>query len=92
MKIVEEINQISRIINSVNEVVATISTSVQEQSAATEEIASSDEYSVEHDSDDSVHLLDGERSIRVSMPYHIWLDLCQETVHRHIMKHRREDD
>jgi methyl-accepting chemotaxis protein len=36
---VEEINQISKIINSVNEIVATISTAVGEQSAATEEIA-----------------------------------------------------
>jgi methyl-accepting chemotaxis protein len=36
---VEEINQISTIINSVNEIVATISTAVGEQSAATEEIA-----------------------------------------------------
>jgi methyl-accepting chemotaxis protein len=36
---IEEINQISRIINSVNEVVATISTAVTQQSAATEEIA-----------------------------------------------------
>ncbi len=34
-----EINQISTIINSVNEIVATISTAVGEQSAATEEIA-----------------------------------------------------
>jgi methyl-accepting chemotaxis protein len=37
---VEEINQISKIINSVNEIVSTISISVGEQSAATEEIAS----------------------------------------------------
>jgi len=37
---VEEINQISKIINSVNEIVATISIAVGEQSAATEEIAS----------------------------------------------------
>lgn len=36
---VEEINQITKIINSVNEIVATISTAVGEQSAATEEIA-----------------------------------------------------
>ena len=36
---VEEINQISTIINSVNEIVATISSAVGEQSAATEEIA-----------------------------------------------------
>ncbi len=36
---VTEINQISKIINSVNEIVATISTAVGEQSAATEEIA-----------------------------------------------------
>ncbi len=36
---VAEINQISKIINSVNEIVATISTAVGEQSAATEEIA-----------------------------------------------------
>ncbi len=36
---VEEINQISKIINSVNEIVATISTAVGEQSSATEEIA-----------------------------------------------------
>lgn len=36
---VEEINQISTIINSVNEIVATISAAVGEQSAATEEIA-----------------------------------------------------
>lgn len=36
---VEEINQISKIINSVNELVATISIAVGEQSAATEEIA-----------------------------------------------------
>ena len=36
---VEEINQITKIINSVNEIVATISSAVGEQSAATEEIA-----------------------------------------------------
>ncbi|MGE4560960.1 MAG: methyl-accepting chemotaxis protein [Desulfobulbus sp.] len=36
---VEEINQITKIINSVNEIVATISTAVGEQSSATEEIA-----------------------------------------------------
>ncbi len=36
---VDEINQISKIINSVNEIVATISIAVGEQSAATEEIA-----------------------------------------------------
>ncbi|MDD2466330.1 MAG: methyl-accepting chemotaxis protein [Desulfobulbus sp.] len=36
---VEEIKQISKIIDSVNEIVATISTAVGEQSAATEEIA-----------------------------------------------------
>ncbi len=35
----EEINEISKIINSVNEIVATISIAVGEQSAATEEIA-----------------------------------------------------
>jgi len=52
----------------------------------TTELASSDEFSVEHDSDDMVHLLDGERSIRVTMPYHVWLDLCQETVHKHLVK------
>jgi methyl-accepting chemotaxis protein len=36
---VDEINQISKIINSVNEIVGTISNAVSEQSAATEEIA-----------------------------------------------------
>ncbi|WP_028319247.1 methyl-accepting chemotaxis protein [Desulfobulbus elongatus] len=36
---VEEINQITKIINNVNEIVATISTAVGEQSSATEEIA-----------------------------------------------------
>jgi methyl-accepting chemotaxis protein len=38
---VEEINQITKIINGVNEIVATISTAVGEQSSATEEIANS---------------------------------------------------
>ena len=38
---VEEINQISKIINGVNEIVATISVAVGEQSSATEEIANS---------------------------------------------------
>jgi hypothetical protein len=52
----------------------------------TTELASADEFAVEHDSDDMVHILDGERSIRVTMPYHIWLELCQETVHRHAMR------
>jgi hypothetical protein len=58
--------------------------------ASTEELASADEFAVEHDSDDIVHLLDGEHSIRVTMPYQIWLELCQETVRKHLIKQARK--
>lgn len=54
--------------------------------ATTKELAFADEFSVEHDSDDMVHLLDGERHVRVSMPYHVWVELCQETVHKHAVR------
>jgi hypothetical protein len=57
----------------------------------TTELAGSDEFTVEHDSDDMVHILDGERSIRCTMPYHVWLDLCRETVHKHLVKHGEDN-
>lgn len=57
-----------------------------DREVTTQELAFADEFSVEHDSDDMVHLLDGERSVRVSMPYHTWVELCQETVHKHAVR------
>jgi hypothetical protein len=54
-----------------------------ESDMTTHHIAGTDEFSVEHDSDDMVHLLDGERTIRVTMPYRDWVELCKQTLHGH---------
>lgn len=51
------------------------------------ELAQSDEFSVQLDDDDTVNLLDGEMTVRASMPYRVWLELCQETVHKHVVRH-----
>lgn len=40
-------------------------------------IAHADEFRVELDEDEQCHLLDGEGSIRVSMPFIIWKQLCR---------------
>jgi hypothetical protein len=54
-----------------------------ESDMTTQHLAGTDEFSVEHDSDDMVHLLDGERTIRVTMPYHDWVELCKQTLRAH---------
>ena len=42
-------------------------------------IAKADEFTVQLDGDDEmVHLLDGEKNIRVSMPLVIWKQLCRQ--------------
>lgn len=38
-------------------------------------LAQADEFRVECDEDKNVHLLDGEQSIRVSMPLKVWKQL-----------------
>lgn len=40
-------------------------------------ISHADEFRVEMDKDEQVHLLDGEGKIRVSMPLVIWKQLCR---------------
>jgi hypothetical protein len=40
-------------------------------------ISRADEFRVEMDKDEQVHLLDGEGTIRVSMPLVIWKQLCR---------------
>lgn len=42
-------------------------------------VAHADEFRVEMDEDETVHLLDGEQSIRVSMPIKTWRKLCSMT-------------
>lgn len=38
-------------------------------------IAQADEFKVEHDENDQVHIIDGEGTIRVSMPVDVWRQL-----------------
>lgn len=40
-------------------------------------IAHADEFRVEMDEDEQVHILDGEGAVRVSMPLIIWKQLCR---------------
>lgn len=40
-------------------------------------IAHADEFRVEMDEDEQVHILDGEGAVRVSMPLVIWKQLCR---------------
>ena len=46
-------------------------------------LAADDEFRVFVDAADMVHLHDGEGTIRVSMPYHVWFQLADETMHAH---------
>mgnify|MGYP003651981012 CR=1 FL=1 len=43
-------------------------------------LGQADEYVLELDADGTVHLLDGEKTIRVSMPLDIWQQLIKTTV------------
>lgn len=45
-------------------------------------LADSDEFAAYLDSDDSVHILDGEYTIRVSMPLRVWENLIKDTLKR----------
>lgn len=40
-------------------------------------LSQADEFRVEIDENEQVHLLDGEQTVRVSMPYVIWKQLCR---------------
>lgn len=42
-------------------------------------LASADEFQVEVDGDDVV-LLDGEQTVRLTMPRHVWMDLCRQSL------------
>lgn len=42
-------------------------------------IGKSDEFKVEIDKDQQVHLIDGEGTVRVSMPKNVWKDLAERT-------------
>ena len=48
-----------------------------EEEPANRVIAKADEFKVEVDADEQVHLLDGENSVRVSMPLMIWKQLAR---------------
>jgi hypothetical protein len=54
-----------------------VSTSVVEEEEGTWPLllAQADEFRVECDEDKNVHLLDGEQSIRASMPLKVWKQL-----------------
>ncbi len=49
----------------------------EEDSEFPKVIAKADEFRVELDGDEQVHLLDGEDTVRVSMPYVIWKQLTR---------------
>lgn len=53
---------------------------------ATKELASADEFRVELDADGFVHILDGEETVRLSMPYEVWTQLCDDTMHHPLSK------
>ena len=42
-------------------------------------IGKSDEFKVELDKNGQVHLIDGEGTIRASMPKNVWKDLAERT-------------
>lgn len=48
-------------------------------------LAQADEYIAEMDDDGQVHVLDGEGSIRLSMPYDVWESFTSDAIKRRIL-------